>query len=86
MTAGTEIQLSPSLNTQLANQVAAIVRAQDRLVLLKRRTAEARAEETAALNLLNREQQRFDALVEAVKKDAVQDSDWKRKEIKGCPE
>lgn len=67
-----------SLNDQLANAVAAVAVANDRLARTADITAQARREETAALNELNRAQKHFDDLVATVKKSAPHGSDWRR--------
>ena len=72
------IPTSPSLNTQMANAVAAVAAAQDHLQLMQDRTARARSEETDALNKVNEAQKHFDALVALVKKSAPRDTDWRR--------
>ena len=71
------IPKSPSLNTQLANAVAALAAANDRLTHMKSVTEAARREETAARNKVNEAQRLFDALVAEVKKSAPRDSDWR---------
>ena len=73
-----EIPTSPNLNTQLANAVAAVARAQDHLQLMQDQVARARREECAALNKANDAQRHFDALVALVKKSALKDTDWRR--------
>lgn len=75
-----DIPTSPSLNTQLANAVAAVARAQDRLDQLARAARIARNEETDARNRVNEAQRHFDTLVALVKKSASPDTDWKRVE------
>jgi hypothetical protein len=65
-----------SLNTQLANAVAAIASAQDHFDQKREIAAAARRNETDALNSLNEAQKRFDELVSEVKKSAPRDSDW----------
>lgn len=67
-----------SLNTQLANAVAAVAVANDRLVHTSRLTDHARREETFARNKVNEAQKHFDDLVDMVKKSAPRDTDWKR--------
>lgn len=74
----TTIQKSPSLNTQLANAVAAVASAQDQLRIMRDRLALAQREETDAINKVNEAQKLFDALVAEVKKSAPRDTDWKR--------
>ena len=73
-----EIPKTPSLNTQLANAVAAVASAQDQLELMRDRTATARRNETDAWNKVNEAQKHFDALVAEVKKSAPRDTEWKR--------
>lgn len=75
-----DIPTSPSLNTQLANAVAAVARAQDRLDQLAKAAHIARNEETDARNRVNEAQRHFDALVAMVKKSAPLGTDWKRVE------
>ncbi len=67
-----------SLNTQLANAVAAVASAQDYLHRMSDLTAAARRNETDALNKVNEAQRYFDALVAEVKKSAPRDTDWRR--------
>ena len=74
----TEIPKSPSLNTQLANAVAAVAQAQDYLHRMQELTAAARRNECDALNKVNEAQRHFDALVAEVKKSAPRDTDWRR--------
>lgn len=73
-----EIPKTPSLNTQLANAVAAVASAQDHLVRMTQFVSEARNKETDALNRVNEVQRHFDALVAEVKKSAPRDTDWRR--------
>lgn len=73
-----EIPNSPSLNTQLANAVAAVASAQDHLASMRELTAHARRNETHALNKVNEAQRHFDALVAEVKKSAPRETDWRR--------
>ena len=73
-----EIPISPSLNTQLANAVAAVARAQDHHAHMRSMTAKARNDESDALNKVNEAQHHFDALVAQVKKTAPKESDWQR--------
>jgi len=70
--------MAESLNTQLANAVAALAVANDRLELMRARTASASREETAARNAVNEAQKSFDELVALVKGLAPQNTDWKR--------
>ena len=77
------IPSTPSLNTQLANAVAAVARAQDALDQAARRASEARNIETDARNEVNKEQKHFDALVAEVKKSAPRDTDWRRSVSQG---
>ena len=67
----------PSLNQQLYNAVAALAVAGDRLRAMREQLDVARRAESAALSAVNEEQQKFDALVAQVKKEAPRDSDWK---------
>lgn len=78
-----DIPSSPSLNTQLANAVAAVACAQDELEDAARKTSEARSRETDARNKVNQAQKHFDALVAEVKKSAPRDTDWRRHVIEG---
>lgn len=71
------IPSTPSLNTQLANAVAALDRAQDELEQAARRASEARNRETDARNKVNEEQRHFDSLVAEVKKSAPRDTAWR---------
>lgn len=73
-----EIPNSPSLNTQLANAVAAVASAQDHLARMRELTQHARSNETQALNKVNDAQRHFDALVAEVKKSAPRETDWRR--------
>lgn len=73
-----EIPKTPSLNTQLANAVAAVAAAQDYLERMSTLAASARRDETDALNKVNEAQRHFDALVAEVKKSAPRDTDWRR--------
>lgn len=73
-----DIPKTPSLNTQLANAVAAVAAAQDEFELMRARTEDARRDETRALNRVNEAQKNFDALVAEVKKSAPRDTDWRR--------
>lgn len=73
-----EIPKTPSLNTQLANAVAAVASAQDYYHRMHELANQARREETAALNKVNEAQRHFDALVVEVKKSAPRDTDWRR--------
>ena len=72
------IPTSPSLNTQLANAVAAVASAQDHYHRAHEAANQARREETTALNKVNEAQRHFDALVAEVKKSAPRDTDWCR--------
>lgn len=67
-----------SLNTQLANAVAAVAVANDRLAHMRSLADQARREETTALNNANEAQRHFDELVALVKKSAPRDTGWKR--------
>ena len=69
---------SPSLNTQLANAVAAVASAQDYLAHMRELTGHARNNEADALNKVNEAQRHFDALVAEVKKSAPRETDWRR--------
>ena len=73
-----EIPKTPALNTQLADAIAAVARAQDHLQHMSERVATARRDETDALNKVNEAQRHFDALVAEVKKSAPRDTDWRR--------
>jgi hypothetical protein len=66
-----------SVNTQLANAVAACAVANDRLDVVRNRLAGAKREETAAINAVNEAQKHFDELVALVKKSAPYSTDWK---------
>ena len=68
-----------SLNTQLADAVAAIACAQDRFAQMQELTTRARREENDALSKVNEAQFHFDALVAEVKKSAPKESDWKQR-------
>lgn len=72
------IPSSPSLNTQLANAVAAVASAQDRLQRMSELSDAARRDETDARNKVNEAQKHFDTLVALVKKSAPRDTEWKR--------
>ena len=72
------IPSSPSLNTQLANAVAAVASAQDHLDRMRELTGHARSNEADALNKVNEAQRHFDALVAEVKKSAPRETDWRR--------
>lgn len=78
-----EIPKTPNLNTQLANAVAAVAAAQDNLLIMADRTANARRDETEALNRVNEAQKHFDALVNEVKKSAPRDTDWRTQARRG---
>lgn len=67
-----------SINTQLANAVAAVAVANDRLVVMRDRLREAQREETQAINNVNEAQKHFDELVALVKKSAAHGTDWRR--------
>lgn len=67
-----------SVNTQLANAVAACAVANDHLAVVRDRLAVAQREETYAVNKANEAQKHFDELVALVKKSAPRDTDWKR--------
>lgn len=67
-----------SVNTQLANAVAACAVANDRLAVVRERLSQAYREESAAINAVNEAQKHFDELVALVKKSAPRDTDWKR--------
>lgn len=73
-----EISKTLSLNTQLANAVAALASAQDYYRRMHDLANQARREETAALNKVNEAQRHFDALVVEVRKSAPLDTDWRR--------
>lgn len=73
-----EIPKTPSLNTQLANAVAAVASAQDYYRRMHELANQARRDESAALNKVNEAQRHFDALVAEVKKSAPRDTDWRR--------
>ena len=73
-----EIPKNQSLNTQLANAVADVAAAQDRLCRMSAEAERAHREECAAMNAVNEAQKRFDALVSEVKKSAPRNSDWRR--------
>lgn len=76
-----DIPASPSINVQLANAVAEVAKANDFLIQMRQQSAVARNNETDALNRLNKEQKRFDELVEAVKKSAPPETDWQRRTV-----
>ena len=78
MSESTAIQTTQSLNTQLANAVAAVASAQDYLARMEQLTATAQRQESAARNKVNEAQRNFDALVAEVKKSAPSDTDWRR--------
>ena len=73
-----DIPKTPSLNTQLANAVADVAKAQDHLRHMSERVATASRDENDALNRVNEAQRHFDALVAEVKKSAPRDTDWRR--------
>lgn len=79
------IPTSPNLNIQLANAVATVAQAQDRLVAASSRADAARREETDAINAVNKEQRHFDELVALVKKSAPLKSDWRQRDINQEP-
>lgn len=66
-----------SLNTQLADAVAALAVANDNLQQMNFLVDRARREETIARNKVNEAQKHFDNLVAEVKKSAPRDTDWK---------
>jgi chromosome segregation ATPase len=72
------IPTSPSLNTQLANAVAAVASAQDRLAAMRESTARAMRDESHARDKVNEAQRHFDALVAEVKKSAMRDTEWRK--------
>ena len=74
-----DIPKSPSLNTQLANALAALATAQDNLARLRAAADSARREECTAVFKVNEAQRHFDALVAEVKKSAPHDTDWRRR-------
>ena len=67
-----------SLNTQLANAVAAVASAQDHLGRMRELAERARRDETDARNKVNEAQKHFDELVALVKKSAPRGTDWTR--------
>lgn len=73
-----DIPKTPSLNTQLANAVADVAKAQDHLSHMSERVATARRDENDALNRVNEAQRHFDALVAEVKKTAPRDTEWRQ--------
>ena len=73
-----DISKSPSLNTQIANAVAAVASAQDYLTRMTDLTRAASHNETDARNKANEAQRHFDALVAQVKKSAPRDTEWRR--------
>lgn len=77
-----DIPKTPSLNTQLANAVADVAKAQDHLKRMTDRSAAARREEVDAINKVNEAQRHFDALVAEAKKTAPRDTDWRRAALK----
>jgi beta-lactamase regulating signal transducer with metallopeptidase domain len=72
------IPTNQSLNTQLANAVAAVATAQDNLQRMTEIANSARREETDARNRVNEAQKHFDALVAEVKKSAPRDTCWRQ--------
>jgi hypothetical protein len=77
-----EIPVTPSLNTQLANAVADVAKAQDQLIDAQREVSRARSRECDAINRVNVAQKHFDVLVAEVKKSAPRDTDWQRVGLK----
>ena len=71
-----------SLNTQLANAVGEVARAQDRLQRMVHAAQVAFNEETAARNAVNEAQKHFDTLVAEVKKSALHDTTWRQPRLK----
>jgi hypothetical protein len=69
--------MSESLNTQLANAVAAVAQACDHHARMRELAAHAQHNETDALNRVNEAQKHFDSLVAQVKKSAPRGSDWR---------
>lgn len=67
-----------SVNTQLANAVAACAVASDQLAVVRERLAAALREEATAVNNANEAQRHFDELVALVKKSAPRGTDWQR--------
>jgi indole-3-glycerol phosphate synthase len=82
----TDIPTSPSLNTQLANAVVAVTKAQNHLIEMQRFAAQARSRETDALSAVNTAQKQFDALVAEVKKSAPPSTDWRKLPVRMFPE
>lgn len=68
----------PSLNTQLANAVAELARAEDYLRRMTAQVAEARSKEANAIDKVNEAQRHFDTLVAQVKKAPPGGTDWYR--------
>lgn len=68
--------MSETLNTQLANALAAVASAQDYLVRMRAITDSAKRSEIDARDKVNEAQRYFDSLVAQVKKSALQDTDW----------
>lgn len=68
--------MAESLNTQLANAVAAVASAQDQLVVMQARSQKAQHDETDARNKVNEAQKHFDSLVAQVKKSAPWNTEW----------
>lgn len=70
-----------ALNTQLANAVADIAVATERLATARGRLAVANREEAAAVNAVNQAQKRFDELVATVKRQTLVGTDWARPDV-----
>ena len=74
-----DIPKTPSLNTQLANAVAAVATAQDYLNRMTMLVETAHRDETNAINKVNEAQKHFDALVAEVQKSAPRGTGWRSK-------
>ena len=72
-----------SLNTQLANAVATVARANDYLARASEEAGKSRREEAAARIAVNEAQDQFDSLVALVKKTAPRDTVWRQ--MRGQP-
>ncbi len=80
-----DIPVTPSLNTQLADAVATVAQAHDYLNRMRDLHARALRDETDAINKVREAQQHFDALVAEVKKSAPRDTDWKKSRLDPMP-
>lgn len=67
-----------SLNTLMDNAIVELAQANERLRACDRALGQARSAQCQAINRVNEAQRAFDKLVDSIRKESGNETDWKR--------